>query len=162
MNTRWMIGVDVQQVLRMATGWTKEGHSGSWTDTVGFTALLPMLRDRSTIGMVTESYPDEKIHAFAVYHLRTDHLLVRRIEGDEEGLAAMIAKLMAKLSGHRRTHILWLQPAAFAASVNMPEDVPLWALADILEDHARYSDARVCRALLAHDAMTSVAEEVVI
>lgn len=148
MYVRWMLRRDVRDVLLLAPGWVEEGSSFP-------NALLPMLRLRNTIGMVaTRDYPGypvlesfREIHGFIVYKLCSDHLLVHRMEGSPEALAAMLLRTERKLAPERRSYIAWEHPADFAASLGLEPSIPLWALADALEDVNRISDAMVCRAI---------------
>jgi ribosomal-protein-alanine N-acetyltransferase len=98
-HPRWMIGRDMDQVLRIE----RESFDQAWTENDFFRAL----RQRSTLGMVCEHVGTLRILGFAVYSLTEDELLVINLAVDPEcrrlGVGrAMIDKLKSKLAEPRR------------------------------------------------------------
>ena len=99
-HIRWMIRRDMPEVLQTE----QESFEYSWTEE----DFLRCLRQRNCIGMVAEQ--GEKVVGFMIYELHKSklhilnfavHPLHRRC-----GVGAqMVAKLISKLSSHRRTRI---------------------------------------------------------
>ncbi len=99
-HIRWMIRRDMPEVLQIE----QESFDYSWTEE----DFLRCLRQRNCIGMVAEQ--GDKVVGFMIYELHKTklHILnfavpaaVRR-----QGVGAqMVAKLVSKLSSHRRTRI---------------------------------------------------------
>ena len=99
-HIRWMIRRDMPEVLQTE----QESFEYSWTEE----DFLRCLRQRNCIGMVAEQ--GEKVVGFMIYELHKAklhilnfavHPLCRR-----GGVGAqMVAKLISKLSSHRRTRI---------------------------------------------------------
>ena len=99
-HIRWMIRRDMPEVLQTE----QESFEYSWTEE----DFLRCLRQRNCIGMVAEQ--GEKVVGFMIYELHKAklhilnfavHPLCRR-----SGVGAqMVAKLISKLSSHRRTRI---------------------------------------------------------
>jgi ribosomal-protein-alanine N-acetyltransferase len=99
-HIRWMIRRDMPEVLQIE----QDSFDYSWTEE----DFLRCLRQRNCIGMVAEH--GEKVVGFMIYELHKNKLHIlnfavcpsyRRI-----GIGAqMIAKLIGKLSSHRRTRI---------------------------------------------------------
>ena len=99
-HIRWMIRRDMPEVLRAEA----DSFDQSWTED----DFLRCLRQRNCIGMVAEC--GEKVVGFMIYELHKSKLHVmnfavapayRRL-----GIGGqMIAKLISKLSNHRRTRI---------------------------------------------------------
>lgn len=99
-HIRWMIRRDMPEVLRTE----QDSFEFAWTEE----DFLKCLRQRNCIGMVAEA--DEKVVGFMIYELHKSKLHVlnfavhprhRRLEVGKQ----MIAKLIGKLSSHRRTKI---------------------------------------------------------
>ncbi|HTU92065.1 MAG TPA: ribosomal protein S18-alanine N-acetyltransferase [Gemmataceae bacterium] len=99
-HIRWMIRRDMPEVLQTE----QESFEYSWTEE----DFLRCLRQRNCIGMVAEQ--GEKVVGFMIYELHKNKLHIlnfavcpgcRRF-----GVGAqMVAKLISKLSSHRRTRI---------------------------------------------------------
>jgi ribosomal-protein-alanine N-acetyltransferase len=99
-HIRWMIRRDMPEVLQTE----QESFEYSWTEE----DFLRCLRQRNCIGMVAEE--GEKVVGFMIYELHKAKLHIlnfavhprcRRV-----GVGAqMVAKLVSKLSSHRRTRI---------------------------------------------------------
>ena len=99
-HIRWMIRRDMPEVLHteqhsFAYAWTEED-------------FLRCLRQRNCIGMVAEH--GEKVVGFMIYELHKNklHILNFAVHGQwrRKGVGAqMVAKLISKLSSHRRTRI---------------------------------------------------------
>ncbi len=99
-HIRWMIRRDMPEVLQIE----QESFEFAWTEE----DFLRCLRQRNCIGMVAEQ--GEKVVGFMIYELHKAKLHIlnfavgpasRRI-----GIGAqMVAKLVSKLSSHRRTRI---------------------------------------------------------
>jgi [ribosomal protein S18]-alanine N-acetyltransferase len=99
-HIRWMIRRDMPEVLHI------EQHSFeyAWTEE----DFLRCLRQRNCIGMVAEH--GEKVVGFMIYELHKNklHILNFAVHDDWRRLgvgAQMVAKLISKLSSHRRTRI---------------------------------------------------------
>jgi ribosomal-protein-alanine N-acetyltransferase len=99
-HIRWMIRRDMPEVLAI------EEHSFeyAWTEE----DFLRCLRQRNCIGMVAEH--GEKVVGFMIYELHKNklHILNFAVHGQWRRLgvgAQMVAKLISKLSSHRRTRI---------------------------------------------------------
>ena len=101
-NARWLIRRDMFETLeidRLSFGedaWQEED-------------FLRVLRERNVIPMVVES--GERVVGFAVYELHKSKLVVLRFAIHPEfrrmrAGSVMMAKLIAKLSSHRRTRLL--------------------------------------------------------
>lgn len=99
-HIRWMIRRDMAEVLQIE----QQSFEFAWTEE----DFLRCLRQRNCIGMVAEH--NEKVVGFMIYELHKDRLHIlnfavgngwrRQNVGGQ-----MIAKLVAKLSSHRRTKI---------------------------------------------------------
>ena len=112
-HIRWMIRRDMPEVLGI-----EEGSFGTpWTEE----DFLRCLRQRNCIGMVAEH--GERIAGFMVYELHKNrlHILDFAVMGEyrRRGIGLqMIAKLLAKLSSHRRTKVtLEIRETNLAAQV---------------------------------------------
>src|ERR1700683_1941756 len=99
-HIRWMIRRDMPEVLQTE----QESFEYSWTEE----DFLRCLRQRNCIGMVAEQ--GEKVVGFMIYELHKSklhilnfavHPLQRRCHVGGQ----MVAKLISKLSSHRRTRI---------------------------------------------------------
>src|SRR5207244_11664061 len=99
-HIRWMIRRDMPEVLQAE----QESFEFSWTEE----DFLKCLRQRNCIGMVAEH--NEKVVGFLIYELHKAKLNVlnfavhpsyRRVAVGRQ----MVAKLIGKLSSHRRTRI---------------------------------------------------------
>jgi ribosomal-protein-alanine N-acetyltransferase len=98
---RWMIRRDMAEVLETEA----EGFEFPWCED----DFIRCLRQRNCIGMVAEL--DDRVVGFMIYELHKTrlHLLNFAVAKScrRHGVGAqMLAKLMAKLSGQRRTRIL--------------------------------------------------------
>src|ERR1700675_1287972 len=99
-HIRWMIRRDMPEVLQIEQGsfefpWTEED-------------FLRCLRQRNCIGMVAETF--EHVLGFMIYELHKSklHILNFAVSPASRRLGVggqMIAKLISKLSSHRRTRI---------------------------------------------------------
>lgn len=99
-HIRWMIRRDMQEVLRAE----QESFEFAWTEE----DFLKCLRQRNCIGMVAEC--DEHVVGFMIYELHKTklHVLnfaVHPAHRRQNVGKQMIAKLIGKLSTHRRTRI---------------------------------------------------------
>ena len=99
-HIRWMIRRDMTEVLRTE----HESFDFAWTEE----DFLKCLRQRNCIGMVAEL--DERVVGFMIYELHKNklHVLNFAVHPDfrRKGVGTqMVAKLVGKLSSHRRTRI---------------------------------------------------------
>lgn len=99
-HIRWMIRRDMTEVLRTE----HESFDFAWTEE----DFLKCLRQRNCIGMVAEL--DERVVGFMIYELHRTKLHVLNFavhpEFRRRGVGTqMVAKLIGKLSSHRRTKI---------------------------------------------------------
>ena len=99
-HIRWMIRRDMPEVLQTE----QESFEYSWTEE----DFLRCLRQRNCIGMVAEQ--GEKVVGFMIYELHKNklHILNFAVHPGCRRLgvgAQMVAKLISKLSSHRRTRI---------------------------------------------------------
>src|SRR3954464_3489484 len=99
-HIRWMIRRDMPEVLQTE----QESFEYSWTEE----DFLRCLRQRNCIGMVAEQ--GEKVVGFMIYELHKAKLHILNFAVDpswrRHGVGAqMVAKLISKLSSHRRTRI---------------------------------------------------------
>src|SRR5206468_8244978 len=99
-HIRWMIRRDMPEVLQTE----QESFEYAWTEE----DFLRCLRQRNCIGMVAEQ--GEKVVGFMIYELHKQklHILNFAVHPTCRRLgvgAQMVAKLISKLSSHRRTRI---------------------------------------------------------
>lgn len=99
-HIRWMIRRDMPEVLQAE----QESFEYSWTEE----DFLRCLRQRNCIGIVAEQ--GEKVVGFMIYELHKSklHILNFAVSPGQRrsGVGAqMVAKLISKLSSHRRTRI---------------------------------------------------------
>ena len=99
-HIRWMIRRDMPEVLQIE----QDSFDYSWTEE----DFLRCLRQRNCIGMVAEQ--GEKVVGFMIYELHKNklHILNFAVQQSFRRLgigAQMVAKLIGKLSSHRRTRI---------------------------------------------------------
>jgi ribosomal-protein-alanine N-acetyltransferase len=99
-HIRWMIRRDMPEVLQTE----QNSFDYSWTEE----EFLRCLRQRNCIGMVAEQ--SERVCGFMIYELHKNklHILNFAVHPDQRRLGIgrqMIAKLVGKLSSHRRTKI---------------------------------------------------------
>jgi [ribosomal protein S18]-alanine N-acetyltransferase len=99
-HIRWMIRRDMPEVLHVEA----TSFEFAWTEE----DFLRCLRQRNCIGMVAEH--GEKVVGFMIYELHKNklHILNFAVHNDwrRAGVGAqMVAKLISKLSNHRRTRI---------------------------------------------------------
>jgi ribosomal-protein-alanine N-acetyltransferase len=99
-HIRWMIRRDMPEVLQTE----QESFEYSWTEE----DFLRCLRQRNCIGMVAEQ--GERVVGFMIYELHKAklHILNFAVHPHYRRLAVgsqMVAKLISKLSSHRRTRI---------------------------------------------------------
>ena len=99
-HIRWMIRRDMPEVLHAE----QESFAFAWTEE----DFLRCLRQRNCIGMVAEH--GEKVVGFMIYELHKNklHILNFAVHPAWRRLgvgAQMVAKLISKLSSHRRTRI---------------------------------------------------------
>lgn len=99
-HIRWMIRRDMPEVLEIE----REAFEHPWVEE----DFLDALRNRKTIGMVAEH--GEKVVGFMVYELYNSRLQVLNIACARQWRrldvgSQMVAKLIGKLSSHRRTAI---------------------------------------------------------
>src|SRR5260370_6081181 len=99
-HIRWMIRRDMPEVLHTE----QESFEFSWTEE----DFLRCLRQRNCIGMVAEQ--GEKVVGFMIYELHKSklHILNFAVQPTQRRFgvgAQMVAKLISKLSSHRRTRI---------------------------------------------------------
>jgi ribosomal-protein-alanine N-acetyltransferase len=99
-HIRWMIRRDMPEVLQTE----QESFEFAWTEE----DFLRCLRQRNCIGMVAEQ--GEKVVGFMIYELHKAklHILNFAVQPGQRrtGIGAqMVAKLISKLSSHRRTRI---------------------------------------------------------
>jgi ribosomal-protein-alanine N-acetyltransferase len=99
-HIRWMIRRDMPEVLQTE----QQSFEYPWTEE----DFLRCLRQRNCIGMVAEQ--GEKVVGFMIYELHKAklHILNFAVNPDwrRNGVGAqMVAKLISKLSSHRRTRI---------------------------------------------------------
>src|SRR6059036_863848 len=99
-HIRWMIRRDMPEVLQTE----QESFEFAWTEE----DFLRCLRQRNCIGMVAEL--GEKVVGFMIYELHKNKLHILNFAVDPQwrrrGVGAqMVAKLISKLSSHRRTRI---------------------------------------------------------
>ncbi len=99
-HIRWMIRRDMPEVLRTE----QNSFDFSWTEE----EFLRCLRQRNCIGMVAEM--NERVVGFMIYELHKSklHIMNFAVHPDyrRQGIGRqMIAKLVGKLSSHRRTKI---------------------------------------------------------
>jgi [ribosomal protein S18]-alanine N-acetyltransferase len=99
-HIRWMIRRDMPEVLQTE----QESFEFAWTEE----DFLRCLRQRNCIGMVAEQ--GEKVVGFMIYELHKAklHILNFAVQPScrRHGVGAqMVAKLISKLSSHRRTRI---------------------------------------------------------
>src|SRR6476620_9204115 len=100
LDNRWMVRRDMPEVLRAE----QASFDYSWTEE----DFLKCLRQRNCIGMVAEH--EERVVGFMIYELHKSklHVLNFAVHPDcrRQGIGQqMIAKLIGKLSSHRRTKI---------------------------------------------------------
>ncbi len=100
-HVRWMIRRDMPEVLAIEHA----GRDFPWCEE----DFLRVLRQRNCIGMVAEY--GERLVGFMIYELHRNKLQLLNLATHQEfrrqGVGAqMVAKLVGKLSGQRRTHIL--------------------------------------------------------
>jgi [ribosomal protein S18]-alanine N-acetyltransferase len=99
-HIRWMIRRDMPEVLQTE----QESFEYSWTEE----DFLRCLRQRNCIGMVAEN--GEKVVGFMIYELHKSKLHILnfavhpRCRRTSVG-SQMVAKLISKLSSHRRTRV---------------------------------------------------------
>jgi len=99
-HIRWMIRRDMPEVLQTE----QESFEYSWTEE----DFLRCLRQRNCIGMVAEQ--GEKVVGFMIYELHKSklHILNFAVNAGQRRSRVgyqMVAKLISKLSSHRRTRI---------------------------------------------------------
>jgi ribosomal-protein-alanine N-acetyltransferase len=99
-HIRWMIRRDMPEVLQTE----QDSFEFSWTEE----DFLRCLRQRNCIGMVAEQ--GEKVVGFMIYELHKSKLHILNFAVNpgcrRYGVGAqMVAKLVSKLSSHRRTRI---------------------------------------------------------
>jgi len=99
-HIRWMIRRDMPEVLQIE----QESFDFAWTEE----DFLRCLRQRNCIGMVAEH--GEKVVGFMIYELHKSklHILNFAVNGQHRRMgigSQMVAKLIGKLSSHRRTRI---------------------------------------------------------
>jgi ribosomal-protein-alanine N-acetyltransferase len=99
-HIRWMIRRDMPEVLQTE----QESFEFAWTEE----DFLRCLRQRNCIGMVAEQ--GEKVVGFMIYELHKAKLHILNFavspRARRHGVGAqMVAKLISKLSSHRRTRI---------------------------------------------------------
>ena len=99
-HIRWMIRRDMPEVLQSET----ESFEYAWTEE----DFLRCLRQRNCIGMVAEQ--GEKVVGFMIYELHKAklHILNFAVSPGQRRChvgSQMVAKLISKLSSHRRTKI---------------------------------------------------------
>ena len=99
-HIRWMIRRDMPDVLRTET----ESFDYAWTEE----DFLRCLRQRNCIGMVAEH--NDRVVGFMIYELHKNklHILNFAVHPGYRRFgvgAQMVAKLISKLSSHRRTRI---------------------------------------------------------
>ena len=99
-HIRWMIRRDMPEVLQTE----QESFEYAWTEE----DFLRCLRQRNCIGMVAEQ--GEKVVGFMIYELHKAKLHILNFavhpSSRRKGVGAqMVAKLISKLSSHRRTRI---------------------------------------------------------
>ena len=99
-HIRWMIRRDMPEVLQAE----QDSFEYSWTEE----DFLRCLRQRNCIGMVAEQ--GEKVVGFMIYELHKSklHILNFAVNPSWRRLGVggqMVAKLISKLSSHRRTRI---------------------------------------------------------
>src|ERR687888_2090413 len=99
-HIRWMIRRDMPEVLQTE----QESFEFSWTEE----DFLRCLRQRNCIGMVAEQ--GERVVGFMIYELHKNKLHILNFAVHPAyrryGVGAqMVAKLISKLSSHRRTRI---------------------------------------------------------
>jgi ribosomal-protein-alanine N-acetyltransferase len=99
-HIRWMIRRDMPEVLQTE----QESFEFAWTEE----DFLRCLRQRNCIGMVAEQ--GEKVVGFMIYELHKSKLHILNFAVHpayrRQGIGAqMVAKLVSKLSSHRRTRI---------------------------------------------------------
>jgi ribosomal-protein-alanine N-acetyltransferase len=99
-HIRWMIRRDMPEVLQAE----QESFEYAWTEE----DFLRCLRQRNCIGMVAEQ--SEKVVGFMIYELHKARLHILNFAVHpayrRNGIGAqMVAKLVSKLSSHRRTRI---------------------------------------------------------
>ena len=99
-HIRWMIRRDMPEVLQTE----QESFEYSWTEE----DFLRCLRQRNCIGMVAEQ--GEKVVGFMIYelHKAKPHILNFAVSPSYRRVGVggqMVAKLISKLSSHRRTRI---------------------------------------------------------
>lgn len=99
-DIRWMISRDMLEVLQIE----HLSFKHAWTDE----DFLRCLRQRNCISMVAEH--GEKVVGFMIYELHKDKLhilnLAVHFAWRRQGVGSqMVAKLISKLSSHRRTRI---------------------------------------------------------
>jgi ribosomal-protein-alanine N-acetyltransferase len=99
-HIRWMIRRDMPEVLQTE----QESFEYSWTEE----DFLRCLRQRNCIGMVAEQ--GEKVVGFMIYELHKNklHILNFAVSPGSRRFGVgsqMVAKLISKLSSHRRTRI---------------------------------------------------------
>lgn len=99
-HVRWMIRRDMVEVMQADSG----AYQLDWPEE----EFLRCLRQRNCIGMVAEH--GEKVLGFMIYELHKSKLEVLRMSvvkhARRQGVGGqMVAKLLSKLSSHRRTRI---------------------------------------------------------
>jgi ribosomal-protein-alanine N-acetyltransferase len=99
-HIRWMIRRDMPEVLHTE----QQSFEFSWSEE----DFLRCLRQRNCIGMVAEQ--GEKVVGFMIYELHKNklHILNFAVHPGQRRLGVggqMVAKLISKLSSHRRTRI---------------------------------------------------------
>ncbi|VTS00303.1 ribosomal protein S18-alanine N-acetyltransferase [Tuwongella immobilis] len=99
-HIRWMIRRDMPEVLQIE----QESFDFAWTEE----DFLRCLRQRNCIGMVAEH--GEKVVGFMIYELHKNKLHILNFAVNAQfrrsGIGSqMVAKLIGKLSSHRRTRI---------------------------------------------------------
>src|SRR5436309_372236 len=99
-HIRWMIRRDMPEVLQTE----EQSFEYAWTEE----DFLRCLRQRNCIGMVAEH--GEKVVGFMIYELHKNKLHILNFAVSpacrRSGIGAqMVAKLISKLSSHRRTRI---------------------------------------------------------
>jgi ribosomal-protein-alanine N-acetyltransferase len=112
-HIRWMIRRDMPEVLSIE----QQSQDFPWCEE----EFLRVLRQRNCIGMVAEH--GERVVGFMIYELHKSRLQVLNFavaaEARRQGVGAqMVAKLVGKLSSHRRTRIsLLLRESSLATQL---------------------------------------------
>lgn len=105
-HCRWIIRKDMNALLDLQKIYCKQILSED--------QIISILRERNTIGMLTEDIDTDVIKGYMFYELQKQSLLISRfvanIQHPDEFTESLINKLLSKLSFERRRHLKVMVP----------------------------------------------------